>query len=96
VAFFALFAREDPICWARNPTTGESFRPDPDRFVHGSSISIDSRNLSSGATESGCTTDSISTSEAVAGISVVAAMLGAVWVLSKPPVPRATPAATIG
>jgi hypothetical protein len=96
VAFFALFAREDPICWARNPTTGESFRLDPDRFVHGSSISMDSRNLPSGATESGCTTDSISTSEAIAGISVVAAMLGAVWVLSKPPVPRATPAATMG
>jgi hypothetical protein len=96
VAFFALFAREDPICWARNPTTGESFRLDPDRFVHGSSISMDSRDLPSGATESGCTTDSISTSEAVAGISVVAAMLGAVWVLSKPPVPRATPAAAIG
>jgi hypothetical protein len=96
VAFFALFAREDPICWARNPTTGESFRLDPDRFVHGSSISMDSRDLPSGATESGCTTDSISTSEAIAGISVVAAMLGAVWVLSKPLVPRATPAATMG
>ena len=96
VAFFALFAREDPICWARNPTTGESFRLDPDRFVHGSSISMDSRDLPSGATESGCTTDSISTAEAIAGISVVAAMLGAVWVLSKPPVARATPAATMG
>jgi hypothetical protein len=96
VAFFALFAHEDPICWARNPTTGESFRLDPDRFVHGSSISMDSRDLPSGANESGCTTDSISTTEAIAGISVVAAMLGAVWVLSIPPVPRTTPAATMG
>jgi hypothetical protein len=95
VAFFALFAREDPVCWARNPTTGESFRLDPDRFVHGSSISMDSRDLPPGATESGCTTDSISTGEAIAGISVVAAMLGAVWVLSKPPAPRARPAATM-
>jgi hypothetical protein len=96
VAFFALFAREDPVCWARNPTTGESFRLDPDRFVHGSSISMDSRDLPPSATESGCTTDSISTGEAIAGISVVAAMLGAVWVLSKPPEPRAKPAVTIG
>ena len=95
-AFFALFAREDPVCWARNPTTGESFRLDPDRFVHGSSISIDSRDLPPGATESGCSTDSISNGEAITGISVVAAMLGAVWVLSKPPAPRARPAATIG
>jgi hypothetical protein len=95
-AFFALFAREDPVCWARNPTTGESFRLNPDRFVHGSSISIDSRALPPGATESGCTTDSISTGEAIAGISVVAAMLGVVWVLSKPLEPRARPAAIMG
>ncbi len=96
VAFFALFAHEDPVCWARNPATGESFRLNPDRFVHASSISMDSRDLPAGATESGCTTDSISTGEAIAGIAVVAAMLGAVWVLSKPPEPRATPAPTMG
>lgn len=95
-AFFALFAREDPVCWARNPTTGESFRLDPDSFVHGSSISIDGRDLPPGATESGCSTDSISNGEAITGISVVAAMLGAVWVLSKPPAPRVRPAATMG
>jgi hypothetical protein len=87
---------EDPVCWAKNPTTGESFPLDPGRFVHGSSISMDSRDLPPGATDSGCTTDSISTGEAIAGISVIAAMLGAVWVLSKPPEPRARPAATIG
>jgi hypothetical protein len=96
VALFALFAREDPVCWARNPTTGESFRLNPDRFVHGASISMDSRDLPSGATESGCSSDSISTAEAIAGIAVVAAMLGAVWMLSKPPEPRARPAPTMG
>ena len=95
VAFFALFAREDPVCWARNPSTGESFRLDADRFVHGASISMDSRDLPR-ATEAGCSSDSISTGEAIAGIAVVAAMLGAVWVLSKPPEPRARPAPTIG
>ena len=96
VAFFALFAHEDPVCWARNPATGESFRLNTDRFVHGSSILMDSRDLPPGATESGCTIDSISTGEAIAGIAVVAAMLGAVWVLSKPPEPRARPAPTMG
>jgi len=95
VAFFALFAREDPVCWARNPSTGESFRLDADRFVHGASISMDSRDLPR-ATEAGCSSDSISTGEAIAGTAVVAAMLGAVWVLSKPPEPRARPAPTIG
>src|SRR6266545_2974775 len=34
--------------------------------------------------------------EAIGGISVVAAMLGAVWVLSKPPESRARPAAATG
>lgn len=96
VAFFALFAREDPVCWARNPTTGESVRLNPDRFVHGASISMDSRDLPPGATESGCSSDSISGGEAIAGIAVVAAMLGAVWMVSKPPEPRARPAPTMG
>ena len=95
-AFFALFAHADPVCWARNRATGESFRLNPDRFVHGSSISMGSRDLPPGATESGCTTDSISTGEAIAGIAVVAAMLGAAWMLSKPPEPRARPAPTMG
>lgn len=76
VAFFALFAREDPVCWARNPATGESFRLDADRFVHGASISMDSRDLPPGATEARCSSDSISTTEAIAGTAVVAAMLG--------------------
>jgi hypothetical protein len=96
VAFFALFAREDPVCWARNPTTGESFRLNPDRFVHGASISMDSRNLPPGATESGCSSDSISSGESIVAIAVVSTMLGAVWFLSKPPEPRAETAATIG
>lgn len=96
VAFLALFAREDPVCWARNPTTGVSFRLDPDRFVHGSSISMDSRDLPPGATESGCSSDSISIGEAIAGIAAVAAMVGAAWVLSKPVSPRVTPAKSMG
>jgi hypothetical protein len=96
MAFFALFTREDPVCWATNPTTGQSFRLNPDRFVHGASISIDSRDLPPGATESGCSSDSISTGEAIAGIAVVAAMLGAVWMLSKPSEPRPRPARAVG
>ena len=92
VAFFALFAREDPVCWARNPTTGESFRLSPDRFVHGTSISMDSRDLPPGATEAGCSSDSISSEEAIVAIAVVSTMLGALWVLSKPSQPRAATA----
>jgi hypothetical protein len=89
VAFLALFVRQDPVCWATNLTTGESFLLNPDRFVHGDSISMESRDLPPGMTESGCSSDSISTGEAIAGIAVVAAMLGAVWMQSKPPEPRA-------
>lgn len=96
VAFFALFAREDPVCWARDPTTGRSFRLNPDRFVHDGSVSMDSRDLPPGATETGCSSDLISTGEAIGGMAVVATMLGAVWMLSKPPEPRAKPAPTMG
>jgi hypothetical protein len=96
VAFFALFAREDPVCWARDPTTGRSFRLNPDKFVHDGSISMDSRDLPPGATESGCSSDLISTGEAIGGMAVVATMLGAAWMLSKPPEPRVKPASTIG
>jgi hypothetical protein len=95
MAFFALFAREDPVCWASNPSRGQSFRLNPDRFVHGASISIDSRDLPPGSTESGCSSDSISTGEAIGGIAVVAAMLGAVWLLSKPSGPRPRPARAV-
>ncbi|MGH2572201.1 MAG: hypothetical protein ACRDGU_01720 [Actinomycetota bacterium] len=94
-AFFVLFAREDPVCWARNPTTGESFRLNPNRFVHGGSISMNSRDLPPGATESGCSSDSIATGEAIAGVAVVAAMLVGAWVLSKPPEPLAKAVPTI-
>ena len=90
---FALFAREDPVCWARNPATGESFRLDPDTFIHGSTISMDSRDLPPGATESGCTSDSISAIEAIAAMAIVATMLTGVWVSSKPPAGEPTPAA---
>jgi hypothetical protein len=92
VAFFALFAREDPVCWARNPTTGKSFRLNPDRFVHGTSISMDSRDLPPGATEAGCSGDSISSEEAIVAIAVLSTMLGSLWVLSKPSQPRAATA----
>lgn len=95
-AFFALFAQENPVCWARNPATGETFRLDASKFVHGSSISMDSRDLPAGTTESGCSSDTISTREALAATAVVAATLGTAWVLSKPPELRPAPAPTTG
>lgn len=95
-AFFAMFAQENPVCWARNLSTGETFRLDASKFVHGSSISMDSRDLPAGATESGCSSDTISTREALAATAVVAATLGTAWVLSKPPELRPAPAPTTG
>jgi hypothetical protein len=92
VAFSALFAREDPICWATS-ARGESVRLNADRYVDGASISIE---VPPGATASGCSSDSISTAEALAGIALVATLLGTVWVLSKPPEPRAGRAPATG
>jgi hypothetical protein len=90
-AFFALFVHEDPVCWATNAATGESIRLDADRFVHGSSISMDSRDLPPGTTESGCTSDSISNGEALLATAVVAVMLGAAWVVSREDADRPSP-----
>ena len=82
-AFFALFTREDPVCWATNRATGESVRLDADRFVHGSTVSMGGHELPPGTTESGCTSDTISNVEALLATVIVAAMLGAVWVVSR-------------
>jgi hypothetical protein len=95
-AFFVLFANEDPVCWATNPATGETFRLDPARFVHGSSISMDSRDLPAGATGSGCSSDSISSREALAAAGIIVATLVAVWMLAAPTVPSTAPAASRG
>lgn len=81
--FFTLFARQNPVCWATNPATGQSVRLDPERFVHGSSISMDSRDLPPGFTESGCSSDSISNGEAAAAVVVVVVMLGLTWLSSR-------------
>jgi Sigma-70 region 2 len=78
------------------PATGETFRLDTSKFVHGSSISMDSRDLPAGTTESGCSSDTISTREALAATAVVAATLGTAWVLSKPPELRPAPAPRTG
>ena len=79
-AFFALFARDDPICWATNATAGESVRLDATRFFDGSSGSM---GLPRGTSESGCSSDFISNGEALLATAVVAAMLGSVWAVSS-------------
>jgi hypothetical protein len=84
-AFLALFAREDPVCWATN-SVGESVRLNADRFIHGTPTTIQAP---PGATASGCSSDSISTLEGLAGIVLVATLLGWAWVLSKPVDPHA-------
>jgi len=85
VAFLALFARDDPVCWTTNPATGESVRVETDEFVQGSTISI---SAPPGVSQAGCSSDSISTTEAVGAIASVAAMAGAAWPLSRPPSAR--------
>jgi hypothetical protein len=93
VAFFALFLREDPVCWARIGSTRETVEIDASRFVHGSTIRMGA--MPPGATESGCSSDSISTTEAAASLALVAVMLLLAWSLSSPrrliPAPAATP-----
>jgi hypothetical protein len=79
-AFFALFARDDPICWATNRVTGESVRLDATRYVHGSSGSMV---LPPGTSEAGCSSDFISNAEALLATAVVAVMLGVVWTVSS-------------
>lgn len=92
-AFFALFLREDPVCWARIGSTGRTVAIDASRFVHGSTIRMGA--VPPGATESGCSSDSISTTEATASLALVAVMLLLAWSLSSPrrliPAPAATP-----
>lgn len=90
-SFFVLFSHQDPICWATNPATGSQVRLDAARFVRGSTISMDSRDLPPGTTESGCSSDYISNGEALLATMMVAAMLGVVWVVSKPSAPRPGP-----
>ena len=91
-AFVALFARDDPICWATDSTTGQSVRLNADRFVHGSTISIEAP---PGTTAAGCSSDMISTAEAIAAVGLVATLLGAVWVLTKQSQPRARTVSTV-
>lgn len=90
-AFFVLFAHDDPVCWATNPATGEWFRLDADRFVKGSTITMDSRDLPLGATESGCTSDTISTGEAGGSGAIVAMMIWVAWALAGPSGERVRP-----
>jgi hypothetical protein len=85
LAFFALLARDDPICWTTDPETGEIVQLDASGFVHGSSISVGSVELPPGATEAGCSSDSVTESEAASATALVAAMLGMTWALTKRP-----------
>ena len=78
---FALFAREDPVCWA-GPPCGWSPLPDPDTFIHGSTISVDSRDLPPGATESQM--GGQSQPSAIAAMAIVAALLWGCGVLQPP------------
>ena len=82
VAFFALFAREDPVCWARDATTGATVRLEADPFIEGAPISV---TAPPGVSESGCSSGMVSTAEALASMALVGVMLGAAWRISKPP-----------
>jgi hypothetical protein len=73
-AFFALFAREDPICWSTTPGGGQ-VRLGTDSFVvNGSTIRIEAD-----AGESGCSTDYITPAEAPLAAGLLVLMLAASW-----------------
>ena len=92
-SFFALFRYDDPVCWAamRN---GSEVRLDPGRFVHGTSISGTERvAVTPGMVESGCSSDSISRTEAATSMTLTVVMLLAAWTLVTPrpaPIPSAS------
>jgi hypothetical protein len=90
LAFFALFQRDDPVCWATT-RSGTTVRLDAGRSVNGITTSMDGADLPPGTTESGCTSDSISETEAVASVALIAVMLLASWTLTTPPAPSASP-----
>ncbi len=84
MAFVALFAHDDPVCWARIGSTGRIVRVDAERFVRPRSISMDSADLPPGTTESGCTSDTISAPEAATAVALVAAMVLGSWFVGRP------------
>ena len=92
VAFFALFVHEDPVCGARDATTGATVRLEADPFVEGDTFSV---TAPPGVSESGCSSDTISMAEALASMAIVGVMLGAAWRISKPtPAPAEAVATT--
>ena len=82
-SLFALFRYDDPVCWA-TMRNGSEVRLDPGRFVHGTSISMASDDVPRGTVESGCSSDSISTTEAATSMTLVIVMLVVAWTLSTP------------
>lgn len=94
LALFALFLRQDPVCWARIGATGRTVALEASRFVDGPIIRMDDRSMPRGTTEAGCSSDSISTTEAVGSLTLVALMLLLGWSLTNPPrsIPAPTPA----
>jgi hypothetical protein len=95
-AFFALFQRDDPVCWARVGATHRIVALDVSRFVHGTTVRMDSRDLPLGTTDSGCTSDTISSREAGTAIGIVAVMLLFAWVLTTPSPRPASPTVATG
>jgi hypothetical protein len=87
---FAALISEDPRCWAIVRSGGQERLVElpAERFVRGSSIRMDSRDLPRGANESGCESDVISNVEGLLAIAIVGAAVAAAVVVS----PRSTPA----
>lgn len=82
-AGLALFQHQDPLCYATIGRSGQTVRLDPAPFVHPHSISMSSTDEPAGTTESGCSSDSISTGEAATSIGLVVSMLAACWALTR-------------
>ena len=89
-AFFSLLVHEDPVCWARDAATGATYLSETGVSHDGGSISV---TAPPGISESGCSSDTITTAEAIAAVAIVGFMLGAGRVLAGPP-RRETPGGT--
>jgi hypothetical protein len=85
-ALFALFLRQDPVCWAVVPgvTAPRSVLLPAERFVRRDSVAMSSQDLPPGAISSGCSSDTIAPVEAAASLTTALLMLASAWALGAP------------
>jgi hypothetical protein len=86
-AFLALFAADDPVCWATLSDGSTVELSNPERFVRGNVISMGGRDLPPGTRESGCSSDSITPVEALASLLLAAGAVALPAAIATPTAP---------